>query len=218
MFINSHIHIFHGIKDVPDRFFGKVLMMLLRGNKSFKVIAKILHTLNPFSSKDEFDRYLSFAKTGRLAGQKEIFEKIQTQYPTDTKFVILPMDMAYMGAGYVERDYPEQLQDLKEVRDAYPDSVIPFIAVDCRRPNINDLFRTAIDNWKFKGVKLYPPLGTFPFDSRYFIIAFPYSPFSAMVSFPKVKPISVAITGYRFAAKPKFSSHFGSYGGVRLCG
>jgi len=58
-----------------------------------------------------------------------------------------------MGAGKVERDYREQLTELANLRDTYPDSVIPFIHIDPRREGFYDLFITAIEKWGFKGVK-----------------------------------------------------------------
>jgi uncharacterized protein len=168
MYYNCHIHTFHGIKDVPERFLPWPMMWLLKGNASCNVLAKILHYINPFSKKDEFDRYKNFVETGKLTNQEEIFRDVRSQYPDDTVFVVHPMDMQYMGAGQVPRDYEEQLIELKRLKDAYPRNIIPFCAIDCRRKNYLELFKQAVEKWGFKGLKLYPPLGSFPFDARYY--------------------------------------------------
>jgi uncharacterized protein len=163
---NNHIHAFN-IKDIPDRFLGWVFMKLLTWNKSFDVLAKILHKMNPFSDKDEFDRYLAFAKTGRMKTLEEIFLEVYDQYPKDTVFNILTMDMAYMGAGKVPRTYQEQLDEVSALVRKYPDNLMSFVHIDPRRDGYSDLFKRCIEQNGFKGLKLYPPLGIFPYDPRY---------------------------------------------------
>lgn len=169
-FYNCHIHTFKGDNDVPEHFLPLGLVRILASNTGFRIVARILNWLNPFTSNDQFDRYVKFVTIGKLGSQKAIFENCLAQYPVDTKFIILPMDMAYMGAGKVARDYSEQLKELKELRDSYPANIIPFVHIDCRRNNCLELFKQAIEDWGFKGLKLYPPLGTFPYDKRYYPI------------------------------------------------
>jgi predicted TIM-barrel fold metal-dependent hydrolase len=132
----------------------------------WNVAATILHNLIPFSDKDVLDRYKAFVQTFKLGSSKAIFEQQLTQYPKDTKFIALSMDMSLMGAGKVPRQYTEQLIELIELRDEYPNNIIPFIHIDCRRDDYEYLVSWAISNG-FRGVKLYPPIGVFPFDSRH---------------------------------------------------
>jgi len=166
---NCHIHTFTE-KDIPDKFLPLRLVRFIARQEGYEWLAFILHNANPFSERDALDRYLSFVKTGRLGSQRLVFEECLKQYPTGTKFIIHPMDMAYMGAGNVPRDYIEQLIELKRMRDAYKDisndAVIPFVHIDPRRPGHYELFMQAIEQWGFRGVKLYPPIGVFPYDKR----------------------------------------------------
>jgi len=162
MFYNSHIHTFRDI-DVPRKFLPLGLVRLLATKPGFYLTAKLLNNLNPFSDKDLFDRYIKFVRTGKLGSQQKIFENCKKYYPEDTNFVILPMDMAFMGAGKVPRPYKNQLAELANLKNIYP-QIIPFIHVDPRRKGILDLLKESVEKWDFKGVKLYPPLGYFPYD------------------------------------------------------
>ncbi|MBL7103006.1 MAG: amidohydrolase [Bacteroidales bacterium] len=162
MYYNCHIHIFKDT-DVPNRFLPLALVNILRSTVGYGVITKILKNIIPFTDKDMFDRYVKFITTGKLGSQQKIFEKCRDFYPDDTKFIVLPMDMAYMHAGKVPRPYKQQLEELYNVSQTYP-QVIPFVHVDPRREGILDLLKECVEDWNFKGVKLYPPLGYFPYD------------------------------------------------------
>jgi predicted TIM-barrel fold metal-dependent hydrolase len=101
-----------------------------------------------------------------MGSQKKVFEKCLESYPKDTKFIVLPMDMAYMEAGRVRRAYKTQIQELADLKEAYPDNIIPFFHVDPRRKGVVEMLKNAVENQGFMGVKLYPPLGYFPYDKR----------------------------------------------------
>lgn len=164
MFTNTHIHIFQDV-DVPRRFLPLGLVRILASKPGFYLIGKVLNNLNPFSDNDLFDRYVKFVRIGKLGSQQLIFENCKKFYPKKTQFVILPMDMVYMGAGKVPRPYSEQLSKLFELKEKYP-QILPFIHIDPRREGIMDMLKKCVEEWGFKGVKLYPPLGYFPYDER----------------------------------------------------
>ncbi|NOR86795.1 MAG: amidohydrolase family protein [Bacteroidales bacterium] len=164
--INSHIHTFRDV-DIPRKFLPLGIVRLLASNFGSNVFTHLLSNINPFSDKDLFDRYVKFIKTGKLPSQQKIFEDCQKFYPSGTRFVILPMDMAYMGAGRVPRDYSQQLDELAELKKTYPKEIIPFVHIDPRRPNYFDLFKKYVEEHDFQGLKLYPPLGVFPYDERF---------------------------------------------------
>lgn len=121
--------------------------------------------LNPFTDKDMFDRYVRFIEIGKLGSQQKIFEECRKFYPEGTRFIVLTMDMAYMGAGKVPRPFEEQLEDLYKVSQVYPE-IIPFVHIDPRRDNHMDILKDCVENKGFRGVKLYPPLGYFPYDEN----------------------------------------------------
>ncbi len=155
--------------DVPQKFLPLGLVRLLASSAGTKILAKILNNLNPISNNDLLDRYVNFLTTSKLGSQKVIFEQCKKFYPDDTRFVVLPMDMAFMGAGKVPRDYEDQLDELCSLAKE-SGTVIPFMHIDPRRPGIFDLFRKYVEEKGVRGVKLYPPLGYFPYDQALYPI------------------------------------------------
>lgn len=164
MIYNSHIHTFKE-SDVPREFLPLGLVRILATTRGFNTISKILNSLNPFSDNDTLDRYVKFVEISKKGSQENIFNYCKEFYPENSKFGILTMDMAYMGAGKVPRDYEEQLKELAGLKAKYP-QVIPFIHIDPRRNDFFNLLKRSIEDWGFKGVKIYPPLGYFPYDER----------------------------------------------------
>lgn len=162
--INSHIHTFLS-EDIPQKFLPLGLVRLLSKNKFFRPFAKILHNLNPFSKNDVFDKYLNFIETGKLGSQKKIFEQVAQFYPKDTKFCVLPMDMNYMNAGKVPRQYMQQLFELYNL-SLENKNIIPFIHLDPRNKNCFENLNSCVDFWNFKGIKIYCNLGYFPYDEK----------------------------------------------------
>ena len=115
---------------------------------------------------DSLLRYDHFFEAGGAASQRKIFEDICMQYPERTKFIVLSMDMEYMGSGKSILRYEDQLNELALLRNSYPETVIPFFAADPRRENLLDLFHEYVEIRGFKGVKLYPNLGYFPNEKK----------------------------------------------------
>jgi len=164
MIYNSHIHTFKDC-DIPRAFLPLGLVRVLSTKPGFKVISRLLNNANPFSDNDALDRYVNFVETGRLSTQEDIFKQCQKFYPKNSKFGVLALDMAYMGAGKVPRPYVDQLKELADLRQKYP-VVIPFVHIDPRRQGYLDILKQCVEEWGFRGVKVYPPLGYFPYDER----------------------------------------------------
>ena len=164
MFYNCHIHTFTDA-DVPRKFLPLGLVRILATTTGFKIISRVMNYLNPFSDNDTFDRYVKFIEIGKLGSQENIFKACRKFYPDNTRFAILPMDMAFMGAGNVPREYEDQLKELARISKQYP-QIIPFIHIDPRREGFLELLKKSIEEWDFKGVKIYPPLGYFPYDEQ----------------------------------------------------
>lgn len=160
---NCHVHIFT-LNAVPDRFLPFGLMKLARTTFGGKFLAFILQNLLPFSQNDQLDRVGAFLNIGHLDSQAEIFDYVRKFYPGDTQFIVLPLDLEYMGAGISPQSYPSQLQELRLLRRQQPDKIRPFVCADPRRPDVFDLVREYIEVHHFCGIKLYPSLGFFPFD------------------------------------------------------
>ena len=167
MIYNCHTHVFT-VKCAPDRFIGVPIAKLL-SNRLFSFwLTKTLRIIIP-GKKDFLDKYANFVAIGREKSQEQVFEDLQKFYPSDTHFVVLTMDMDFMKAGEAILNYPSQLSQIIEIKKKYPDRFIPFVSIDPRRGDTASLLaflRLHIEKLGFGGIKLYPSLGFFPFDSR----------------------------------------------------
>ena len=142
---NCHSHTFL-YNDVPRNFlpFGLVRFLAKRGFR----IARWLNKIDLRTDGDVYDRFANFIRLMKCPTQEETFEFLTRFYPKNTKFVILAMDMQYMGAGNVGRPYRKQLDELAHLKKKYPSQVYPFIGVDPRRPNIGALVKEYIEEHK----------------------------------------------------------------------
>jgi len=162
--INIHIHTFKDC-DIPVKFLPFGLVKVLKTKVGFFLLNNILQKINPFSNKDIFHRFSTFIKIGKGKSQEDILNMCADAYPKDTEFVVLPMDMAFMGAGRVPRPYEDQLIEL-ETLSKKNTNVLPFVHIDTRRSNYQEIFNICMKSG-FRGVKLYPPLGVFPYSNKF---------------------------------------------------
>ncbi len=166
---NCHTHVFTW-KNVPDRFLPFGLVRFLLKYNLTRPLAGFLSSLNPFSDQDAFDRYARFIKQGDQATQEDVLRGLMKYYPGDAKYVILSVDMDYMEAGQAPLNFEEQVKELAVLKKKYPDQIYPFLCADPRRHNLLDFLKRYIEAEGFKGIKLYPPMGFYPFDERLYPI------------------------------------------------
>ncbi len=164
-FHNIHIHTFTS-RHVPGGFLPFGLMRVVRTRVGGGITSWILRNVQPLKRYDRFDRLAAFTDIGNLSSQAAVFEFIRGFYPEDTRFVALSMDMDFMGAGSAPSPYLEQLDELAALKAQNPNVLLPFVAVDPRRDGVLQLLKDCIERRGFAGIKLYPPLGYWPFDPR----------------------------------------------------
>ncbi|SHG72976.1 Amidohydrolase [Chryseolinea serpens] len=128
-------------------------------------------------------RYLNIGRFAFYKDQSDIFSKLVHQYPMDTRFVILPMDMEFIDAGKPKEPYRQQMEALGKIKANHPSTVLPFIFIDPRRIEKQpDFFVYSLDNkgdvvledcdvkryldQGFCGFKIYPALGYYPFEEQ----------------------------------------------------
>lgn len=168
--INCHTHIFNR-KAVPDNFLPRFLTPVskLLENKGF---AKFLYNTFGKFQKHELatliKKFHAFLTIGDLSSQLDIFKSLQSYYPYDTRFCVLPMDMEYMQAGKVKQSYIEQLDELASIKQnpEYKELIYPFVFVHPERKGVFDIVKKYVEEKGFAGIKMYPPLGYYPFDKR----------------------------------------------------
>lgn len=186
----------YGLILIPSSTLGKVLFILLLvlffkfgRNLLWFVLKKLwsfLGVLPGPQSKALAQRYLNIGRFSFYKEQSRIFGRLKNQYPENTGFVVLPMDMEYMDAGELKDDfiYCKQmaaLADMKQKED-YKKILYPFVFAEPRRMVQEGAthFQYTIDNgtvvlekcfikqyiedFEFSGFKIYPALGYYPFD------------------------------------------------------
>lgn len=83
--------------------------------------------------------------------------------------VIFPVDWGLaLGEGKVPIEEVNRLYG--EMARRHPGRLIPFIAVDPRRPNAVELLEKGVKEWGMKGLKLHPSSGFYPNDEACFRI------------------------------------------------
>ncbi len=160
---NCHAHIFTH-ENLPDGYFPFRLVAAIRNQYLRAGLSGIMKGIVPWTKNDKINRYAAFLKSAYRETQEGNLKQLMGYYPTGTRFVILPMDMAFMGAGSVVEDIDGQHAELARLskKEDYKDILIPFAHIEPRRNNALDRLRTLVEDHGFKGVKIYPPLGYSP--------------------------------------------------------
>jgi predicted TIM-barrel fold metal-dependent hydrolase len=113
---------------------------------------------------DTLFRLENFHRTGRRLSQRDVLLEVLRYYPGDTRFVVLPMDMALIGHGPVRRDIGQQHAELHALTKD-PDfghRIIPFATIHPDRADGIEEFRRCVEEYGFRGLKIYPKLGYAP--------------------------------------------------------
>jgi hypothetical protein len=164
-------------------------------------------------------RYWRMAKySADSKSQLGIYRRLQLYYPKGTNFIVLPMDMEYMAAGAPAEKYATQLTKLLKVADDSEGTLYPFLFVDPRRLTSPDIFLDGLTfyDWihqnihKFKGIKIYPALGYFPFDWR----LIPIYKLALERNIPVLTHCIQGVVYYRGSKRPEWNVH--PFGGVAL--
>jgi predicted TIM-barrel fold metal-dependent hydrolase len=138
--------------------------------------------VQPFSTRDNLERWANFVDHATEDSQHKLFDIVSGHYPRGTRFVVLPMDLRGLNKGLPKKDIEAQHTELAQLAKDHPGQVIPFVHIDPRSgssnmdgPNALEFIKRlhqegipvsqqSLDNVKFKGIKLYPPLGYTPSD------------------------------------------------------
>lgn len=172
-YFNCHAHTFN-MQYVPEGFLGyrmnmrvaRIINRIMRSGWGAKAILKVVRPfLGPQGKKT-----LAFLSIGLKKTQDMVFEELIEKYPKedDARFIILPLNFQFMGAGELYISYEQQLADLFEVKKKYPDKCYPFVSIDARMGSSieNKEFVKQYIEKGFSGIKIYPSMGFFPFDER----------------------------------------------------
>ena len=161
---NCHLHTFTH-DHTPDRYVPWPLNRLVRVEWIRRPLIWLAQKLDP-ERHSQLARYAQIVDVSFRKSQADVFEIVQGFYPPDTRFVVLPMDMTFMGAGPVPEPIDVQHEKLAELSAGSNGAVIPFAAVDPRHgEEIVETTKQRLQHG-FQGLKLYPALGYHPCDKR----------------------------------------------------
>ncbi|MBA84589.1 amidohydrolase family protein [Thalassobius sp. S69A] len=162
---NCHIHTFT-TQHVPVSYPFAWLRPLKKAPLVVRGIAGGLALLGQHPLSEKVRRLYDFQNEAAAADQRAILQNLLPHYPSNTRFVVLPMDLSAIGYGAPPVPLRAQHDELAAMaRDPQlARNVIPFATIDPRAdPQATELTR-ALDDLHFKGVKIYPRLGFAPDD------------------------------------------------------
>ena len=164
---NCHVHVFT-LEHVPTGFLGSKAAAIVGNHRTLRRLPAMLRNVLPDRDADLFARYARLVEAGSLASEEEVFARVAANYPAGTRFLCLPLDMEFMGAGMPARTVADQHEGLLHLRERHGDAIVPFMAVDPRRSHPGGLgaYVRELAAKGFRGVKIYPPLGVDPADPR----------------------------------------------------
>ncbi len=175
-------------------------------------------------TKELLERYLLLGRFTLYKNQSKIFSSMKEQYAPGTKFIVLPMDMEYMGAGKLkpEDTYKHQMEELARIKEnsSNKEAFLPFVFAEPRRikdeknhfrythskgtVTLQDCFiKEYIEEKKFDGFKIYPALGYYPFDEA----LLPLWKYAADNGIPIMTHCIKGTIFYRGSKKKEWESH-----------
>jgi len=162
VFFDTHCHVFN-YRDVPDKFLG---IRVPQNERILSGLEKLLHRIVNSSDTDKYSNLGYFINFLRTRTTSEITEKLLNYY-TEKNLIICPLmvDMTPGIGGRIIDDFQLQIEKMKALKDAYPEKILPFLALDPNNPLMMENFLKVFSNtgdYKFFGVKIYPSLGYLP--------------------------------------------------------
>lgn len=161
---NSHMHTFTNVH-VPDRYVPRIVGRLLQVAWFRDALLTLVRLLDR-GRRTRVARYARILEVSYDRSQEAVFLVARGFYPRGTRFVVLPMEMTFLGAGKVKEPLADQHAALAKLAKDYPGIAIPFAAVDPRREGVVEETKRLLENDGFRGIKLYPPTGYHPDDPR----------------------------------------------------
>ncbi|TAL26646.1 MAG: hypothetical protein EPN94_02855 [Nitrospirae bacterium] len=175
--INKFLSI--GLKDSSEDIYEE--MMLVYGNGF--IVVPLMLDLSYVATKEEHDRFVAeyfdsdklFSNindnigeiiekitgrdvTGELKEELDDFRSKYLHLKDKTKSLREKIDIFDHGSGF-----KKQIKQLSDIKKKYPDKVFPFFSVDPRRYGIIQMVKDKVGlDKKFRGIKLYAPLGFSP--------------------------------------------------------
>ncbi len=160
---NCHIHTFtndHVPRDYPYKF----LRLFKRAPILIKGLAGLARLLGQHPVAEKLDRLYQFQQESARDSQTAVLEQVKKHYPSNTRFVVLPMDMRNIDHGPVPTSQRDQHNELNRLA-MNPDhlgTVLPFATVNPLASGSAEEGLRALEELHFRGLKIYPRMGFAP--------------------------------------------------------
>lgn len=160
---NCHIHTFTD-RHIPRFYPHPLLWLFKRVPGLVRLLAFLCRLIGQEVLAGTLDRLFRFQQEAGARSQAEVLDQIAPHYPRQTRFVVLPMQMAGAGHGRVAVPLRAQHDELAAMARSgrHAGRVIPFATCDPRLPGAAQEVRRCIEDLGFRGLKLYPRLGFDP--------------------------------------------------------
>ncbi len=165
---NCHVHLF-SVRNLPDAFYGFPGFAWLANKPVLTASAiRVLETITRLTGNDNQKRMIAFAKIGMKQTQGEVFNVLREAYDfsKEWKFIVLTLDMDHMNAGKARENFYAQIEEVYQLKKKFPEQIFGFVGFDPRNGDALHTAKESITKKHFYGIKIYPPLGFYPFDHR----------------------------------------------------
>ena len=157
--IDIHTHIFN-FNHIPSNFLPFGLQKIVENSIGYSIVSFISKRIIPWKG-DIFDRVAKFLEFSKVKSQEQVYNELISINSSleNLALTVLSMDFEYTGMKKPKISFLEQIEELHQLKLKYQDRIFPFVMADPRRNDILQLVKKCIEEYKFTGVKLYPPLG-----------------------------------------------------------
>jgi predicted TIM-barrel fold metal-dependent hydrolase len=160
---NCHVHSFTA-RHVPRFFPHPAVYPFKRVPGLVRAAAFGARLLGQHPLADTLDRLHRFQAESAQRSQADVLNRLIPQYPGNTRFVVLPMEMRPTAPGRIEADLRAQHDELADLarQPEFAGRIVPFATIFPDHPGAADEVRRCIEELGFRGLKLYPRLGFAP--------------------------------------------------------
>lgn len=155
-----HCHLF--TRDyIPVNYFHLRLPWLTKRN----TLRRLIRILQGRKKDDDTwtQHATDFVEVAKKETMVEVAAEMLKQAEGDFIYCPLMMDMTQGFCGKTDLDMHAQLDAMREARNAFPDRLLPFVALDPNNPEMEAIFNKAFSaEYGFYGVKIYPLMGYLP--------------------------------------------------------
>jgi len=160
---NCHVHSFTA-RHVPTFFPHPALWIFKQVPGLVRGLAFGARLIGQYPAAETLDRLYRFQNEAAQTRQADVLNRLLPQYPRNTRFVVLPMELRPAAPGRVQADLTAQHDELAALARSgdFAGRILPFATIFPDHPGAAAEVRRCVEDLGFRGLKLYPRLGFAP--------------------------------------------------------